>query len=257
MSGAAVQVPQEVVPAISPKLPVPLPDEPSRRHLNWRIVLLLILVALGAAGGAIYWLEYSQPSLPPGIASGNGRLEADEIDISTKFAGRVAQVFVDEGDKVDPGQVVARMDTSDLEASLKKAQAQLELAQRALDEAHANVAQLKSQLTLAQQELDRTQSLVERGYATRELLDQRRQQVDGATAALNAGLIQNALTQRQMRSDYMLVPALPSEMEVGFVVMLRDIRTIKPADCRRRMGDRDATSPIPIPVLRSAVGSLN
>ena len=51
VSGAAVQVPQEVVPAISPKLPVPLPDEPSRRHLNWRIVLLLILVALGAAGG--------------------------------------------------------------------------------------------------------------------------------------------------------------------------------------------------------------
>ena len=186
MSGAAVQVPQEVVPAVSPKLPVPLPDVPSRRRLNWRIMLLLILVALGAAVGAIYWLEYSQPSLPPGIASGNGRLEADEIDISTKFAGRVAQVFVDEGDKVDPGQVVARMDTSDLEASLKKAQAQVELAQRALDEAHANVAQLKSQLTLAQQELDRTQSLVERGYATRELLDQRRQQVDGATAALNA-----------------------------------------------------------------------
>ena len=120
VSGAAVQVPQEVVPAISPKLPIPLADEPSRRRLNWRIVLLLVLVALGVSGGAIYWLEYSQPSLPPGIASGNGSLEADEIDISTKFAGRVAQVFVDEGDKVKPGQVVARMDTSDLKLRLRR-----------------------------------------------------------------------------------------------------------------------------------------
>jgi HlyD family secretion protein len=41
-------------------------------------------------------------------------------------------------------------------------------------------------LTLAQQELERTQSLVQRGYATKELLDQRQQQLNGATAALNA-----------------------------------------------------------------------
>jgi HlyD family secretion protein len=62
----------------------------------------------------------------------------------------------------------------------------VQLAQRALDEAHANVAQLQSQLTLAQQEFDRTQTLVQQGYATKELLDQRRQTRDGATAALNA-----------------------------------------------------------------------
>ena len=62
-------------------------------------------------------------ALPPGIAFRNGRLEADEIDIDTKFAGRVARLFVDEGDMVKAGQVVAMMDTRDLEASLKKAEA--------------------------------------------------------------------------------------------------------------------------------------
>jgi HlyD family secretion protein len=186
-AGAAMPVAHEVVPAISPKLPVTLPSEPLRHGRLWRrTLILLILLALGGAGGAIYWLKFSQPSLPPGFASGNGRLEADEIDISTKFAGRVAQLFVDEGDTVKPGQVVARMDTSDLEASLKKAEAEVLQAQRALDEAHANVAQMQSQLTLAQQELERTQSLVQRGYATKELLDQRQQQLDAATAALNA-----------------------------------------------------------------------
>ena len=40
------------------------------------------------------------PPLPPGIVLGNGRLEADEIDIDTKFAGRIAKLLADEGDMV-------------------------------------------------------------------------------------------------------------------------------------------------------------
>ncbi len=191
---SAPSPPHEIIRADA-KLPVPLPSE--RRRFAWgRLTALLMLLAIGGAGGGIYWLKYSQPSLPPGIFSGNGRLEADAIDISTKFAGRVAELFVDEGDVVKGGQVVARMDTRDLEASLKKAEAQVLGAQRALDESRANVAQQQSQLTLAQQQLDRTQSLVQGGNATKELLDQRRQQVDAATAALNAANFRVAIAER-------------------------------------------------------------
>jgi HlyD family secretion protein len=165
--------------------------------LAWgRLAILLLLLAAGGAGSAIYWLKYSQPALPPGIVLGNGRLEADEIDISTKFAGRIAELLADEGDVVKAGQVVARMDTSDLEASLKKAEAQVQGAQRALDEVRANVAQQQSQVTLAQQEFDRTQTLVQRGFATKQLLDQRQQQLDAATAALNAANFRVAQTER-------------------------------------------------------------
>ena len=189
----------DIIPAVGSTLPVRLR---SQRRLTWgRVAILLLLLAVGGAGGAIYWLKYSQPSLPPGIVSGNGRLEADEIDISTKFAGRVAELLADEGDVVKAGQVVARMDTRDLEASLKKAEAQVLGAQRALDEARANVAQQQSQLILAQQQLDRTQSLVQGGHATKELLDQRRQQVDAATAALNAANFRVAVTERALDAD--------------------------------------------------------
>jgi HlyD family secretion protein len=73
-----------------------------------------------------------------------------------------------------------------LQASLEKAQAQVKQAQRTLDEAHANVNQQQTQVLLAGQELARTQSLVKNGYATRELLDQRQQQVDGTNASLEA-----------------------------------------------------------------------
>ena len=59
-------------------------------------------------------------------------------------------------------------------------------AQRTLDEAKANLAQQQTQVTLAQQQLDRTSALVPKGFATVELLDQRRQQMNAAVAAQNA-----------------------------------------------------------------------
>ena len=64
-------------------------------------------------------------------------------------------------------QVLARMDTRDLEASLKKAEAQAQQAQHALDEAESTVVQRQSQLVLAQQELERTQPLAQRGSRPR------------------------------------------------------------------------------------------
>lgn len=175
--------PRDLVPLPAATLPAPQ-HAPKRRV--WRAVAVSLLIVVATAGGAFYWYKQANSALPLGIVSGNGRIEADEIDIATKFAGRIAEIDADEGSAVTTGQVVARMDTRDLQASLQKAQAQAKQAQRALDEAHANVAQQQAQLVLAQQESARTQALVKNGYATRELLDQRQQQVDSATAGLRA-----------------------------------------------------------------------
>ena len=140
------------------------------------------MIGAGAGIGWFWWHQH-QSRLPPGIAWGNGRLEADEIDIDTKFAGRIAKLFADEGDLVTPGQVLAAMDTRDLEASLEKSEALVGQAQRALDEAKANLAQQQTHVKLARQELDRTRVLVQKGFAAVQLLDQRRQQMDAAVAA--------------------------------------------------------------------------
>lgn len=151
-----------------------------------KALIAIIILFLAAIGGGYYWWKQSQDRLPSGIVVGNGRIEADQIDIDTKFAGRIADILAQEGDMVAAGQVVARMDTKDLEASLKRAQAQALQAQKAVDEARASEEQQRTVLALAKQQFDRTNYLVERGNATRELLDERRQQVDGATAALSA-----------------------------------------------------------------------
>jgi HlyD family secretion protein len=145
----------------------------------------LILIGLTAVGGYSWWLNRDE-RLPEGIVWGNGRIEADDIDITPKYAGRVAEILVDEGDMVKAGQVVARMDTRDLEANLRKAEAGVGQALKSLDEAQASIEQLRTQVTLAKQEFERTRILLQRGFATQELFDRRQQQVDVANAGLKA-----------------------------------------------------------------------
>jgi len=187
-----------VVPPATPNLPAVVPVAATRgRDRSWRRRVLLLLVLLAAAAGGYAWF-HAQPALPPGIVAANGRLEADQIDVATKFAGRVAQLFVDEGDMVKASQVVATMDTRDLAASLRKAQSLASQAQQVLGEAQANVAQQQTQVTLAKQEFDRTATLVPRGVATVELLDQRRQRLNAATAALNAASARVAVAEHAL-----------------------------------------------------------
>src|SRR5689334_8798884 len=79
-------------------LPAVIPaqiDAPAPRRWG-RPLLLLALLAAGLLGGLYWWLS-SGTGLPAGITSANGGIEADEIDIDTKFAGRIAEVLADEG----------------------------------------------------------------------------------------------------------------------------------------------------------------
>lgn len=180
-------VPSEVLPAQQPlvrnpeKLPEVTKKPEARRFLRWRLIAGG-LVALAVAVTGSYWWMHRIPPLPAAIAMGNGRIEADPIDIATKFAGRVLQLRVDEGARVTAGQVLAIMDTRDLEASLKKAEAQAEQAKKVINEANALLNQQHSQLVLAQQQMDRASSLLKSGWVTKEIFDQRQQALNAAQA---------------------------------------------------------------------------
>jgi HlyD family secretion protein len=178
---------RDLVPARSDRaLPAILSGAKRIYGRGWWLRAVLVVMLLGGGAGAFYWWQRLHPPLPSAIVFGNGRLEADEINIDTKYAARIAEILADEGDVVKAGQVVARMDTRDLTASLKKAEAQVSQARRAVDEANANVDQQRSQMLLAQQEFDRATYLVQKGFQTKEIMDQRQQQLDGANAGLSA-----------------------------------------------------------------------
>jgi HlyD family secretion protein len=205
-------------------LPVTVPFAPMPKTWRLRFSIGVFAVLIVAGGAGFYWWRHYQSLLPAGISWGNGRLEADEIDIDTKFPGRIAELNADIGDMVSAGQVVARMDTKDLQESLKKAEAQVKQAQRAIEEANANLEQQRTQQTLAAQELDRTQGLLKDGWATKELFDQRKQALDAANAGLKAATERVAGTERALEA---------SEHDVGlYTVNINDNDLVAPRDGR-------------------------
>jgi HlyD family secretion protein len=155
-----------------------------RRRRLWLLAGALLLAALGAAAYGYHWLH--QPRLPPGFASGNGRVEATEYDIATKRAGRVVEVRVREGDLVQKSQVLAQMDVEELTAQRREAEAQLERARKAEATAQAVLVERESESRLARIELGRAQKLVEQNVAPIQRLDRDRTRSETAEAAVHA-----------------------------------------------------------------------
>ncbi|EHJ93253.1 hypothetical protein KUC_0200 [Vreelandella boliviensis LC1] len=173
---------------------------PSHMHLPLKKLILAAGVILIAAGGYYYWSELRGEGLGEGFASGNGRIEATEIDIATKLPGRVDAVLVDEGEFVTVGQPLARMQIQVLEAqrdeaaahhqqalnTVLSAEAQVALRQSDHLAAQAVVTQRESELDAAQRRLARSETLSREGAASAQELDDDRARVNSARAAVAA-----------------------------------------------------------------------
>ncbi|MCC9625896.1 efflux RND transporter periplasmic adaptor subunit [Thalassospira sp. MA62] len=165
-----------------------------------RAVLVVLVVIVAAAGGGYLYWQSQQTELPDYIASGNGRVEAEEIRVATQYAARVDAVLVDEGDSVSQGQVLARMDTDELMASRQQARAEVSRAKVGIKEAEAEIVQRKSQLSLAEQQLSRANQLVKNNNISQEQVDQRRADRDVAQAALEASNARLTSAQRSVEA---------------------------------------------------------
>ena len=146
------------------------------------IIGILVLLVIGIS--VQYFLRSSNNH--PGISYGNGRLEATEADVSTKVAGRLAEVMVREGDNLIIGQVAAKLDADDLAAQLRAAEAAVLQAREAAKQARDGVTSNVSQQKLARVTLDRTRQLVQKGFISGDKLDRDVSGLQTADAALAA-----------------------------------------------------------------------
>jgi HlyD family secretion protein len=138
-------------------------------------MILIIVGVVVVAGGLVAWLLLSKPKLPPGFFGSNGRLEATELYVSAKYPGRIKEVLFNEGDTVEAGQVVARLDTEPLEEQLNQALAQITAAEAKIKEAQQNrnyvLAQVKAKQAEAvytRKQYERSQELVPQGAVSQK-----------------------------------------------------------------------------------------
>jgi HlyD family secretion protein len=129
-------------------------------------------------------------TLPDGIVKSNGRIEATQLDVSSKYAGRLSEVTVDEGHSVTKGQVIAKLTSPEYEAQLRAAQANVQNANNALTAAEAEITSRQSQLEFSKTDFARGQELIKTGYITKQSFDQRRRNFDSAVAAVAAATAQ-------------------------------------------------------------------
>jgi HlyD family secretion protein len=124
-----------------------------------RAVLVLgVALVLLLAGIAVYRIFLAPPAVPPGVIPVSGRIEGDDSAVAAKTTGRIRELSVREGDRVEAGQVIAVLDDQQIRAREQQAEAAVRQA-----EARARVS--THQITVLNEQLRQNQLGVEQARA--------------------------------------------------------------------------------------------
>ncbi len=149
------------------------------------IVILIVIAAVVGIGGYAYknYLQ-NQEMLNPKFYSGNGRLEATEIYVSTKLAGRIEEIFVKEGDLVKKGDKLVQMQTNTLEAQKAATLANIKVQEGELAMAQATVKNKESAFTGAEKEFKRQSALIATNAVSQRAYDESETRFNNSKADL-------------------------------------------------------------------------
>src|SRR5688572_1676665 len=175
-----------------------------RQQVGPRIALVLLLL-LSLATGGFFWANRSKAAtvttaLAREVTSGakttllnaSGYVTARrEATVSSKVTGKVIEVLVEEGMKVEPGQILARIDSVNVEASLRLAEAQLSATRAALNETQVRVRE-------AEREWRRIDQLSREQIATVTDLDRAQAALDSYKARLEQQTAQVTVAEREV-----------------------------------------------------------
>ncbi len=184
----------------------------------WPVLVGVLLVVLLA--GAAWWFFGARPiavqvataTAPGAVGTAGAVLQATgyvtarrQATVSTQITGTLTHVLIEEGDKVQKGQIIARLEDSGLRATLDVANANVMTAQ-------AQIATAQAQLAQAQADSRRQESLVSSGMATKQFAEQSRTAVATAAAQLDARKRESDSARAQVAAakvnfDYAIVRA--------------------------------------------------
>ncbi len=205
--------------------------------MKWGVAGAVLVVAVG---GWFALQRLAPAALPAGIVTGNGRLEAVDIDVAVKTGGRLQDVLVAEGEFVTAGQVLAQMDTAQPAARKLEVEAQIERAAIAIETAKSVVRQRLAESEAAQamielqdatldaaaRRLARSEALAQTSAVSQQVLDEDRAAARRARASLasaRAGLAASQAATGSARAQVVDAEVALKAAQAGLVSITADL----------------------------------
>ena len=229
-TGEGVRPPAE--PAMAP----PSMSAAGSMLKKWKTWLIRgLIVTLVAAAALLAWHMLRPKGPGEGFVSSNGRIEATEIDVSSKFSGRVQDILVADGEFVSAGQTLAHMQVQTLEAQRDEASARHQQSITAVASAEALVAvreserqaalalvaQRESELDAAKRRLVRSETLTREGASSGQELDDDRARVRSVQAAVGAARAQVQAAQATIAAARAQVAGARSTVDAAQATIVR------------------------------------
>ena len=181
--------------AVDTKVQAPAPAS------RWkRLTLMLSVPALLFAGAGIYWL-----GLQGKVSTDNAYVQQDKVSISAEVSGKIAEVLVREGDMVEQGQLLFRIDPEPYELQIAQANAAIANAEANVialrndsDLTGVDISAAREDIAFAQAKFDRVKALWDRGFSTKADYDAAEHEVQRARASLNQAIARQREAQAQL-----------------------------------------------------------
>jgi len=194
------------------------------------VFLPLVLVFLLILVGGVYWYrQYAKY-----IKTDDAYIDTDNISVSSKMFGRIVALYVDEGDTVQEGELLAVLDTSDLTAQKEHAIAVKKQAETNKLQADAqyeynreSIRVLEVNYEKASSDLDRASEQYQGGVIPEEQYEHTKKAFETAEAQLQAARTQLKVSKAQIRTADASIKSAESEIHV-IETQLEDMKLYAP-----------------------------
>lgn len=172
------------------------------------MIIVGLLIAILTIGGIWWWIHAGRI-----VSTDDARVKGTIVAISAKVAGRVEKVMVNEGDNVEPGQVIAILEQAEFEAQVEQAKGNLAMSQAKLAEtlagnryqeiakANASVNQATANLDNAETNYKRSETLFNQGAISSQQRDTARTAATVAQAQADSATEQYSLSVEGSRPE--------------------------------------------------------
>jgi len=180
-------------------------------YIPLTLVVLLVVVA-----GVVWYRDYSKY-----FTTDDSHVESDVVSVSPKIMGRIKQIYVQEGDSVKAGQLLAELDSSDLYAQKLQAIAAKAQTEAAKSQAEAklsfdeeNIKVQEVSVSRAQEDFNRAKSQFAGDVITKEQFDHAKKTLETSQAQLDAAKSQLQVSRSVINSAVKAVESSAAQINV-------------------------------------------